>query len=89
MSGLEAVEGAPTDNPTLNWLALPVFVVERDVICVVCPSCAFSFDELALDVDESDWLTYTCPECGAKGRPTDEHPSAGAARRTAEPREEW
>lgn len=51
--------------------SLPIFVQERNVTCAVCPGCAFTFDESHTDVDESSGLTYTCPECGTRGRPDD------------------
>lgn len=53
----------------MTGAVLPVFERETRVTCVVCPCCAFTFDEGHTDADESEGVTYTCPECTTKGVP--------------------
>jgi hypothetical protein len=38
--------------------------IEEGVTCVVCPCCAFTFDETHTDTPLGG---YTCPECGCHG----------------------
>lgn len=66
------VNPAPTATDAYpDWMILgidgrPFYAWGRVVEqCVVCPGCAFTFS--AAHADDAD-ETYTCPECGARGR---------------------
>ena len=47
----------------------PKWELERNVTCVVCPVCGFTFDACHVDTKAP---TYSCPMCGGVGDPPDE-----------------
>jgi len=67
-------ETTPTERDWLEGLRYEdKFEIERGVTCVVCPGCAFTFDECHDDAEAPG--RYTCPCCGKQGLKADEHHS--------------